>query len=131
MHAPGEYFSFKHATPLSRKRWCALAAQAPARRRPLRRAWLGAQLPGGCGNGTGALARASRWLENSAEQEVDVPLERVYPMWEDRTRIPQWMPWISSVQVRALRTVPRTMHTVFARRVQRGFRLFMLWRHSV
>ena len=42
---------------------------------------------------------AAQWLENSAEQDVKLPIERCYEMWEDRERIPQWMPWIKSVKV--------------------------------
>ena len=54
---------------------------------------------GGRSNGTAARLRAAQWLESSAEQSVGVPVEHAYSMWEDRTRIPQWMPWISSVTV--------------------------------
>ena len=32
--------------------------------------------------------------------ECDVPLELAFALWEDRGRIPQWMPWITSVVVR-------------------------------
>ena len=39
----------------------------------------------------------AQWLENSAEVEVAAPLESCWEMWEDRPRIPQWMPWIASV----------------------------------
>ena len=42
---------------------------------------------------------AGQWLENSAEQDVHLPVERCFDMWEDRERIPQWMPWIQSVKV--------------------------------
>lgn len=35
----------------------------------------------------------------SAQTEVDVPLELAFALWEDRERIPQWMPWITSVVV--------------------------------
>jgi uncharacterized membrane protein len=58
---------------------------------------LGKELRQGCSNG--ARWRASQWLENSAEQEVAIPVEKAYEMWEDRERIPQWMPWITSVKV--------------------------------
>ena len=44
-------------------------------------------------------ARAGTWLENRAEAEVRVPLELAWAMWEDRARIPTWMPWIRRVQV--------------------------------
>lgn len=43
---------------------------------------------------------AATWLDNSASVVVDVPVESCYDMWSDRTRIPQWMPWIHSVEVR-------------------------------
>lgn len=35
-----------------------------------------------------------------AEIEVPVPLEVCWTLWDDRERIPQWMPWIKSVKVR-------------------------------
>jgi len=28
-----------------------------------------------------------------------VPVEEAFKMWEDREKIPQWMPWIHSVKV--------------------------------
>ena len=71
---------------------------AGARCRRARRAFSGAALSSGCSNG--ARWRAAQWLENSAEQEVDAPVEKCYSMWEDRTVIPQWMPWIRTVEVR-------------------------------
>ena len=66
-------------------------------RRARRAALAGAPLRGGCSNG--ARWRASQWLENSAETDVAAPVERCYAMWEDRERIPQWMPWIRTVKV--------------------------------
>lgn len=33
------------------------------------------------------------------EIEVPVPLEICWSLWEDRERIPQWMPWIKTVTV--------------------------------
>ncbi len=47
----------------------------------------------------GAKWRASQWLENSAQTDVDVPLEEAWALWEDRSRIPEWMAWITSVVV--------------------------------
>ncbi|KAI7844181.1 hypothetical protein COHA_002316 [Chlorella ohadii] len=41
----------------------------------------------------------AQWLESSAMIECDVPLELAFALWEDRGRIPQWMPWITSVVV--------------------------------
>jgi uncharacterized membrane protein len=43
--------------------------------------------------------RAGTWLENRAEADVAVPLELAWAMWEDRARIPTWMPWIRRVEV--------------------------------
>lgn len=39
----------------------------------------------------------------SAEVRVDVPLEECWEHWMDREKIPQWMPWISSVKVQAVK----------------------------
>ncbi|KAG7673666.1 hypothetical protein KSW81_006863 [Nannochloris sp. 'desiccata'] len=47
----------------------------------------------------GAKWRASQWLENSAQTDVDVALEEAWALWEDRSRIPEWMAWITSVVV--------------------------------
>lgn len=41
----------------------------------------------------------AQWLENSAEVEVAAPLQQCWELWEDQERIPNWMPWISSVKV--------------------------------
>ncbi|GAQ86628.1 hypothetical protein KFL_003010040 [Klebsormidium nitens] len=41
----------------------------------------------------------AQWLENNAEVRADVPLEECWEHWIDREKIPQWMPWISSVKV--------------------------------
>jgi len=41
----------------------------------------------------------SQWLENSAQADVDVPIDIAWSLWEDRTLIPNWMPWISSVEI--------------------------------
>ncbi|GFR42467.1 hypothetical protein Agub_g3375, partial [Astrephomene gubernaculifera] len=41
----------------------------------------------------------AQWLENKASVEVQAPLETCWSLWEDRERIPQWMPWIKSVKV--------------------------------
>jgi len=35
----------------------------------------------------------------SAETAVNIPIESAWDMWEDRERIPNWMPWIKSVKV--------------------------------
>jgi hypothetical protein len=47
----------------------------------------------------GSKARMAQWLDNRAEVEVPVPLEVCWALWDDRERIPQWMPWIKSVKV--------------------------------
>lgn len=39
------------------------------------------------------------WLDNKAEIEVPVALETCWALWDDRERIPQWMPWIKSVKI--------------------------------
>ena len=41
----------------------------------------------------------SQWLENSAQSEVDVPIDVAWELWEDRTQIPKWMPWITRVEI--------------------------------
>ncbi|PNW73034.1 hypothetical protein CHLRE_14g616250v5 [Chlamydomonas reinhardtii] len=41
----------------------------------------------------------SQWLENKASVEVAAPLETCWALWDDRERIPEWMPWIKSVKV--------------------------------
>ena len=35
----------------------------------------------------------------SAETEVDLPVDVVWEMWRDRTSIPNWMPWVASVDL--------------------------------
>ena len=42
---------------------------------------------------------AATWIENSAQVDVPVALEDCWNLWEDRERIPNWMPWIASVIV--------------------------------
>lgn len=39
----------------------------------------------------------------SAQIDCEVPLEEAFALWEDRERIPQWMPWITSVVVQQAR----------------------------
>ncbi|KAG2447589.1 hypothetical protein HYH02_007512 [Chlamydomonas schloesseri] len=41
----------------------------------------------------------AQWLENKASVEVAAPLETCWALWDDRERIPEWMPWIKSVKV--------------------------------
>lgn len=47
----------------------------------------------------------AQWLENKAEVDVAAPIDVCWKLWEDRERIPQWMPWIKSVKV--VETDPR------------------------
>eukprot|EP00884_Botryococcus_braunii_P007172 jgi/Botrbrau1/16456/Bobra.0142s0052.1 len=63
----------------------------------LRGSLQGRQIIGGCSNG--ARWTAGQWLENVAEVEVAAPLETCWDMWQDRSSIPTWMPWIKSVKV--------------------------------
>ncbi len=37
------------------------------------------------------------WVKNKASVVAPVPLPVAWELWQDRTRIPNWMPWISSV----------------------------------
>lgn len=60
-------------------------------------AFHGAKVRGGTSNGN--KWTMSQWLENQAEVEVLAPLGTCWALWEDRERIPQWMPWIKSVKV--------------------------------
>lgn len=38
-------------------------------------------------------------FNHSAETEVDLPVDVVWEMWRDRTAIPNWMPWVASVEI--------------------------------
>ena len=40
----------------------------------------------------------SGWVNNTAEITVPAPLPVVWELWQDKSRIPTWMPWISSVE---------------------------------
>jgi uncharacterized membrane protein len=37
------------------------------------------------------------WVKNKATVVAPVPIQVAWELWQDRTRIPNWMPWISSV----------------------------------
>ena len=50
----------------------------------------------GPGNGSRAFAMAG-WVDNRAEVTVPVSLPVVWELWQDKSRIPNWMPWIDSV----------------------------------
>jgi uncharacterized membrane protein len=40
---------------------------------------------------------AGGWVRNKASVVAPVPIQVAWELWQDRTRIPNWMPWISSV----------------------------------
>ena len=50
----------------------------------------------GPGNGSRTFAMAG-WVDNRAEVTVPVSLPVVWELWQDKSRIPNWMPWIDSV----------------------------------
>ena len=91
------------ATP---SRGDAVSRCAPARRdeRPVAgtrcaslssRGFLGKRLAGP-GNGSRTFAMAG-WVDNRADVTVPVSLPVVWELWQDKSRIPNWMPWIDSV----------------------------------
>ena len=45
------------------------------------------------------LAQTRAWGDNTAEGDVPVPIAVVWELWQDKTRIPRWMPWIHSIDV--------------------------------
>ena len=47
-------------------------------------------------NGSRTFAMAG-WVDNRAEVTVPVSLPVVWELWQDKSRIPNWMPWIDSV----------------------------------
>ena len=47
-------------------------------------------------NGAKQFAMAG-WVDNRAEVTVPVSLPVVWELWQDKSRIPNWMPWIDSV----------------------------------
>lgn len=63
--------------------------------------WKGRRLRAARSNGT--RWRCAQWLDNSAQTEVQAPLEHCFQLWEDRELIPNWMPWITSVKVSSRR----------------------------
>lgn len=42
---------------------------------------------------------AGQWLEGKASIDVPVPIDHVWKLWDNRTEIPKWMPWIHAVEV--------------------------------
>jgi len=57
----------------------------------------GTRLASSCANGR--KWSASQWIENNASIDVDVPVEEAWALWDDRSLIPTWMPWVDSVQI--------------------------------
>ncbi len=41
----------------------------------------------------------SDWLEHSVQVEVETPIDTVWSLWSDLEQMPNWMKWISEVQV--------------------------------
>ncbi|KAG1668475.1 hypothetical protein FOA52_005248 [Chlamydomonas sp. UWO 241] len=68
---------------------------------PPKSAFSGTQLctPVGAHNGSMQRWSMSKWLENKAAIDVPVGLDLVWSLWDDRERIPRWMPWIKTVKV--------------------------------
>ena len=74
-------------------------ARRPPSSRPLplsSRGLSGAKYLGGVSNG--ARTVMAGWVDNTAEVTVTAPLPVVWELWQDKTRIPNWMPWIHSVE---------------------------------
>jgi len=47
----------------------------------------------------GTIRTSARWIENTAKVDVAVPVPIAWELWDDTERIPQWMPWITSIEV--------------------------------
>eukprot|EP00877_Chromochloris_zofingiensis_P005433 jgi/Chrzof1/14891/Cz09g19220.t1 len=86
-----------HAATVTTSGRCQRLVQRRFNRKAGASAFYGTQLHMGHNNGSKWFM--SQWLENRAEVEVPVPLEVCWSLWEDRERIPLWMPWIKSVAV--------------------------------
>lgn len=41
----------------------------------------------------------AQWLEHSVHVDVDTPIEEVWNLWSDIAQMPNWMKWISSVEI--------------------------------
>ncbi|MEO0885186.1 MAG: SRPBCC family protein [Cyanobacteria bacterium J06648_10] len=41
----------------------------------------------------------AEWLEHTVHVDVDTPVETVWQLWSDISQMPNWMKWISSVEV--------------------------------
>jgi len=41
----------------------------------------------------------AQWLESKANIDVPIGLDLAWALWDDRERIPRWMPWIKTVKV--------------------------------
>lgn len=91
-------------------------------------AFAGARVAAPTNARNGAKARMAQWLDNRAEVEVPVPLEVCWALWDDRERIPQWMPWIKSVKVLADTDPALSRWTLATRQFGRcGFCVCVLW----
>ncbi|GMH42233.1 hypothetical protein BSKO_10152 [Bryopsis sp. KO-2023] len=76
---------------------CLCASLSGSRCNSFGRAISGTQLRSAPTNGSKWFA--ARWLENSAQLEVPVPVGKCFELWSDRELIPTWMPWIHTVKV--------------------------------
>ena len=41
----------------------------------------------------------AEWLEHTVHVDVDTPVETVWQLWSDISQMPNWMKWISSVEI--------------------------------
>ncbi|MBW4443047.1 MAG: SRPBCC family protein [Plectolyngbya sp. WJT66-NPBG17] len=41
----------------------------------------------------------AEWLENTAQVEVETPIDQVWQFWADLEQLPNWMNWITSVKL--------------------------------
>lgn len=41
----------------------------------------------------------SDWLEHSVQVEVETPIDTVWGLWSDLEQMPNWMKWITDVQI--------------------------------
>ena len=42
----------------------------------------------------------AQWIETRVRVPVKVSVDQAWEMWRDKEQIPQWMPWITSIEVR-------------------------------
>ncbi|GBG62213.1 hypothetical protein CBR_g29411 [Chara braunii] len=81
----------------------ATAARIWSRSRTRVRQPVGLRELSGTSMGRGEVANGARWsatwVENSASVKTSVPVTLAWDIWMDREKIPEFMPWISSVKV--------------------------------